>query len=68
MVTFEPRRHFLWQNRFQNCVCLDEPEWRVAVLRIRQKKDDVNANVTAVVFNDTARTIYDREKLGFGSP
>lgn len=30
----------------------------------RQKKDDVNTNVTAVVFNDTARTIYDREKLG----
>ncbi len=27
-------QHFLWQNRFQNCVCLDEPEWRAAGLRI----------------------------------
>lgn len=30
----------------------------------KQKKDDVDANVTAVVFSDNAKTIYDRERLG----
>lgn len=30
----------------------------------QQKHDDIDVNVTAVVFNDLSKTIYDREKLG----